>query len=184
MKLFIDSGNLKDIEGLVPLGIIDGITTNPSLLAKEGGDYRALLKKICQLVKGPTSAEVVATDAEGMIRLVARFGSFEAARVVLEMKAAQRNVGKSGCSEFEKTGVSASKPNIKWFITLAGPLTRTCLPPNSSFSRALVRSAWLRSLYRSASAASNAIFAPPRGLWSISGTCPKLRLWWRISSLQ
>jgi transaldolase len=68
MKIFIDSGNLKDIEGLVPLGIIDGITTNPSLLAKEGGDYRALLKKICQLVKGPTSAEVVATDTDGMLR--------------------------------------------------------------------------------------------------------------------
>jgi transaldolase len=68
MKLFIDSGNLKEIENLVPLGIIDGITTNPTLIAKEGGDYRALLKKICQIVKGPTSAEVVATDAEGMIR--------------------------------------------------------------------------------------------------------------------
>lgn len=68
MKLFIDSGNLKEIEALVPLGIIDGITTNPSLLAKEGGDYRAILKKICQMVKGPTSAEVVATEAEGMIR--------------------------------------------------------------------------------------------------------------------
>jgi transaldolase len=68
MKLFIDTGNLKEIENLVPLGIIDGITTNPSLLAKEGGDYRALLKRICQIVKGPTSAEVVATDAEGMIR--------------------------------------------------------------------------------------------------------------------
>jgi transaldolase len=68
MKLFIDTGNLKDIENLVPLGIIDGITTNPSLLAKEGGDYRSLLKRICQTVKGPTSAEVVATDAEGMIR--------------------------------------------------------------------------------------------------------------------
>jgi transaldolase len=68
MKLFIDTGNLKEVESLVPLGIIDGITTNPSLLAKEGGDYRAILKKICQIVKGPTSAEVVATDAEGMIR--------------------------------------------------------------------------------------------------------------------
>ena len=67
MKIFIDSGNLKEIESLVPLGIIDGITTNPSLLAKEGGDYKAILKKICQIVQGPTSAEVVATDAEGMI---------------------------------------------------------------------------------------------------------------------
>jgi len=68
MKIFIDSGNLKEIETLVPLGIIDGITTNPSLLAKEPGDYREILKKICQIVKGPTSAEVVATDAPGMIR--------------------------------------------------------------------------------------------------------------------
>ena len=68
MKIFIDTGNLKEVESLVPLGIIDGITTNPSLLAKEGGDYRAILKKICGLVKGPTSAEVVAKDFEGMIR--------------------------------------------------------------------------------------------------------------------
>jgi transaldolase len=68
MKLFIDSGNLKEIESLVPLGIIDGITTNPSLLAKEGGDYRSILKRICQIVKGPTSAEVVATDYDGMMR--------------------------------------------------------------------------------------------------------------------
>ena len=68
MKLFIDSGNLKDIESLVPLGIIAGITTNPSLLAKEPGDYREILKRICQTVKGPTSAEVVATDFDGMLR--------------------------------------------------------------------------------------------------------------------
>jgi transaldolase len=68
MKIFIDSGNLKEIENLVPLGIIDGITTNPSLLAKEPGDYRELLKRICQIVKGPTSAEVVATEADAMIR--------------------------------------------------------------------------------------------------------------------
>jgi transaldolase len=68
MKLFIDSGNLKEIEALVPLGIIDGITTNPSLLAKEEGDYRSILKRICQIVKGPTSAEVVALEADAMIR--------------------------------------------------------------------------------------------------------------------
>ena len=67
MKLFIDSGHLADIEALVPLGIIDGVTTNPSLLAKEKGDSRELLKKICELVKGPVSAEVVATEAQAMI---------------------------------------------------------------------------------------------------------------------
>ena len=68
MKLFVDTGNVKEIEALAALGILDGVTTNPSLLAKEGGDYRGLLKRICQIVQGPTSAEVVATDAEGMVR--------------------------------------------------------------------------------------------------------------------
>ena len=67
MKLFIDSGNLKDYEALVPLGIIDGATTNPSLMAKAGGDARGIVKKICELVQGPVSAEVVSTDAAGMI---------------------------------------------------------------------------------------------------------------------
>lgn len=68
MKLFIDSGNLKDIQALVPLGIIDGITTNPTLLSKEPGDYRDNLKKICQIVQGPVSAEVVEIEAQAMIR--------------------------------------------------------------------------------------------------------------------
>jgi transaldolase len=68
MQFFIDTGNLKEIEALVPLGIVDGITTNPSLLAKEVAEPRAHLKRICELVQGPVSAEVVATDAEGMVR--------------------------------------------------------------------------------------------------------------------
>lgn len=68
MKLFIDSGNIKDIETLTALGIIDGITTNPSLLSKEPGDYRQNLKRICEIVNGPVSGEVVATDYAGMIR--------------------------------------------------------------------------------------------------------------------
>ena len=67
MKLFIDSGDLRDIEPLVPLGIIDGVTTNPSLLAKESGDPRAIVKSICQIVQGPVSAEVVATAAADTI---------------------------------------------------------------------------------------------------------------------
>ena len=68
MKLFIDSGNIKDIETLAALGIIDGVTTNPSLLAKEPGDFRANLKRICEIVKGPVSGEVTATDFAGMMR--------------------------------------------------------------------------------------------------------------------
>ena len=68
MKLFIDSGNIKDIEAAAALGIIDGVTTNPSLLAKEPGDYRQNLKRICQIVKGPVSGEVTATDTSGMLQ--------------------------------------------------------------------------------------------------------------------
>jgi transaldolase len=68
MKLFIDSGNLKEIEALMPLGIIDGITTNPTLLSKEKGDPREILKKICELVKGPVSAEVVTTTTQEMLK--------------------------------------------------------------------------------------------------------------------
>jgi transaldolase len=67
MKFFIDTGNLDDIKRLTALGIIDGVTTNPSLLAKESDDPRAIIKKICRAVQGPVSAEVVATDAAGMI---------------------------------------------------------------------------------------------------------------------
>jgi len=68
MKLFADTGNLKELEPLAALGILDGVTTNPSLMAKESGDPRKILKQICQLVGGAVSAEVVATDAAGMIR--------------------------------------------------------------------------------------------------------------------
>jgi transaldolase len=68
MKLFIDSGNLADIQKLADIGIIDGVTTNPSLLVKEPGDYRENLKKICQIVKGPVSGEVTATDFAGMMQ--------------------------------------------------------------------------------------------------------------------
>ena len=67
MKIFLDSGNLEDVQNLVPLGIIDGVTTNPSLLAKEDADPRSLLAEICRIVQGPVSAEVVATDSDGMV---------------------------------------------------------------------------------------------------------------------
>jgi transaldolase len=68
MKLFVDTGHIADIEKLADIGIIDGVTTNPSLLAKEPGDYQENLKKICDIVKGPVSGEVTATDFAGMMR--------------------------------------------------------------------------------------------------------------------
>ncbi len=68
MKLFLDTGSIKDIETYTALGIIDGVTTNPSLMAKEAGDSRTIIKRICDIVKGPVSAEVLAVDADGMVR--------------------------------------------------------------------------------------------------------------------
>ena len=68
MKIFVDTGSIKDIQTIADLGILDGVTTNPSLLAKETGDYRQNLKKICDIVKGPVSGEVTATDFAGMLR--------------------------------------------------------------------------------------------------------------------
>src|SRR5262245_1266664 len=68
MKLFVDTGSIKDIEAIAALGILDGVTTNPSLLAKEPGDFRQNLKRICDIVKGPVSGEVTATDFAGMLQ--------------------------------------------------------------------------------------------------------------------
>ncbi len=68
MKLFVDTGIVKEVEALAALGVIDGATTNPSLMAKAGGDPRQILKEICRIVQGPVSGEVVATDYEGMLR--------------------------------------------------------------------------------------------------------------------
>jgi transaldolase len=68
MKIFLDTANLKEIGEAVELGVLDGVTTNPTLLAKESGDPEQVLLEICRLVDGPVSAEVVATDAPGMVR--------------------------------------------------------------------------------------------------------------------
>jgi len=68
MKIFTDTGSIKDIQALADLGILDGVTTNPSLMAKEKGDSRSIIKEICRIVQGPVSAEVVATDTDGMLR--------------------------------------------------------------------------------------------------------------------
>lgn len=68
MKIFLDTASLKEIREGAALGVVDGVTTNPSLLAKESGDPEEILLEICRTVDGPISAEVVATDAEGMVR--------------------------------------------------------------------------------------------------------------------
>ena len=68
MKFFVDTANLDEIRELAELGIIDGVTTNPSLVAKEKGSYDDMLREICTIVDGPISAEVTAQDFDGMIK--------------------------------------------------------------------------------------------------------------------
>lgn len=68
MKIFIDTASVKDIKEAVGLGIIDGVTTNPTLVAKEGRPAPEILKEICSLVSGPVSAEVISMDAAGMVK--------------------------------------------------------------------------------------------------------------------
>ena len=68
MKFFVDTGEIDDIKDLAATGLLDGVTTNPSLIAKSGRDFIELITKICDVVDGPVSAEVAATDYATMIK--------------------------------------------------------------------------------------------------------------------
>jgi len=68
MKIFIDTASIKEIREAASLGLLDGVTTNPSLVAKEGKDFRAMLDEILSIVDGPVSAEVISTDYEGILK--------------------------------------------------------------------------------------------------------------------
>ena len=68
MKIFLDTANVEDIKEANSWGIIDGVTTNPSLIAREGRDFREVVEEICSIVDGPISAEVVSLDSKGMVK--------------------------------------------------------------------------------------------------------------------
>jgi transaldolase len=68
MKFFIDTANIEEIKEANAMGMVDGVTTNPSLIAKEGRDFKEIIAEICSIVDGPISAEVISLDTEGMVR--------------------------------------------------------------------------------------------------------------------
>src|SRR3970282_757144 len=68
MKFFIDTANIAEIKEAASLGVLDGVTTNPSLVAKEGKEFRKLLEEICAIVDGPISAEVLATEYDVIMK--------------------------------------------------------------------------------------------------------------------
>jgi transaldolase len=67
MKFFIDTANIKEIKEADSMGMVDGVTTNPSLVAKEGREFEGLIKEICEIVPGPVNAEVISTETKGML---------------------------------------------------------------------------------------------------------------------
>jgi len=68
MKFFIDTANIDEIKEAHSMGMVDGVTTNPSLIAKEGRDFEEIIRDICAIVDGPVSAEVISIDADGMLK--------------------------------------------------------------------------------------------------------------------
>ena len=67
MKFFIDTANIEEIKEANDMGMVDGVTTNPSLIAKEGRDFKEIITEICEIVDGPISAEVISLDEAGMV---------------------------------------------------------------------------------------------------------------------
>jgi transaldolase len=82
MKFFIDTANIEEIKKAVALGMVDGVTTNPSLIAKENRPFEDLLLEICDLVDGPVNGEVISLDAEGMVEEGRKLAAYHANIVV------------------------------------------------------------------------------------------------------
>lgn len=103
MKFFVDTADVKEIRELAALGLLDGVTTNPSLVKKAGRPFKALIKEICELVEGPVSAEVTALDAETMIaegRVLAGLAANVAVKVPLTWD------GLKACRALSQAGIA------------------------------------------------------------------------------
>ncbi|MCS7197493.1 MAG: fructose-6-phosphate aldolase [Candidatus Bipolaricaulota bacterium] len=82
MKFFLDTANVREIAQAQELGVLDGVTTNPTLLAKEGRDPVQVIREICKIVDGPVNAEVISTDCDGMIAEARRWAELDEKIVV------------------------------------------------------------------------------------------------------
>ena len=105
MKFFIDTANVDEIREAASLGILDGVTTNPSLVAKEGKDFHAVLREIVSIVNGPISAEVTATDREEMLDRVTRAGRIHPNIVI---KVPLTKEGLQACKAFRNEGIKVN----------------------------------------------------------------------------
>jgi len=105
MELYIDTANLDEIKEAAQLGVLDGVTTNPSLIAKEKVSYTKRLSEICEIVKGPVSAEVIATDYAGMMK-EGREHAKIAANIVVKLPTTLD--GLKACKSFSDEGVKTN----------------------------------------------------------------------------
>jgi transaldolase len=105
MKLFLDTADIEEIRTAVRWGVIDGVTTNPSLYAKVGGSYEQILEEICRITPGPVSAEVVAEDADGMLREGRAFAKIAPNIVV---KVPMMEAGLEAISRFAEEGIKTN----------------------------------------------------------------------------
>jgi transaldolase len=105
VKLFIDTANVAEISEAASWGILDGVTTNPSLVAREGRSYHDLVAEICRLVPGPVSAEVLAMDAEGMERDGRELAGI-AENVVVKLPVTQDGI--KVCARFSEEGIATN----------------------------------------------------------------------------
>ena len=102
MKIFLDTADIEEIRTVARWGVLDGVTTNPSLYAKVGGSYDEILKEVCKITPGPVSAEVVADDVEGMLKEGRRFATLAPNIVV---KVAMSENGLEAISRFADEGI-------------------------------------------------------------------------------
>lgn len=108
MKFFLDTANIEEIERINQLGLVDGVTTNPTIIAKEGKDFESVIKEICALVDGPVSAEVTSLDSDGMIREAREINQW-AANIVVKIPMTEAGL---------KAVHTISKEGIKTNVTL------------------------------------------------------------------
>jgi transaldolase len=105
MKFFLDTANLDELKKGAAWGVVDGVTTNPSLIAKEGVPLQEQIRRICEIVNGPISAEVVATDYEGMVREGREVAKLHPNIVV---KCPLTRAGIQACSTLAKDGLKVN----------------------------------------------------------------------------
>ena len=106
MKFFIDTANIAEIKEAVSLGVIDGVTTNPSLVAREKRDFKELISEICSIVDGPVSAEAVSIDAPGMVSEGLDLAAIDKDKIVVKLPMTKE--GLKACKQLTGMGIKTN----------------------------------------------------------------------------